>query len=225
MKPGWVAFVLAAVAACAGPRELTKPNDSSAAEHHRAANREGELAAREADRYLSRSLSPGSPPPAPVPRNDFKRTVPMDDLPAGPLAEAEKHRALARRHEAAARYLEENEEAECRGVPRAARAACPLLGAVDRVEDVRGGIRFSFSAATPVEAVLARMRCHYAYQQARAFAGSESCPLYGRAVDIRRGLDPLAIEITTSDSSAVGARRRHAREEVGFVPVLGDAAR
>jgi hypothetical protein len=91
------------------------------------------------------------------------------------------------------------------------------LGAVDRVEDIANGVRLRFAAGMPVEAVFFRVRCHYAYERARAFDGSESCPLYERGMEIRRGNDPMAIELTAEDSLTIRGIRASAREDAGLV--------
>lgn len=215
------AICLALVAtACGTGRPAIRPDDMSAAQHRDAASRESELACRIATAQLSQATRRSSPA-CRDPRTDYVRTAPLDNLPAGPLAEAEKHRALARRHAAVARYLEENESAECRGLATAERAECPLLGAVDRVEDVAGGVRLHFSAGTWIEGTVSRMRCHQAYARARALQIDDACPLYARRVDIRSGRDPLAVEITTADPTRVAEVRRLSREDAGFAPPVG----
>jgi hypothetical protein len=213
----WLTPLVVAAVSCAGSAPTTKPDAMRATEHHAAAEREGELAQAEAARYLSGGAGPSAIQPKATSHDDYTRTVPVDNLPEGPLAEAEKHRRLARQHEASARYLREYEEAECRGVPAPDRAACPLLGAVDRVENISNGVRLGFAAGMPVEAVFSRMRCHYAYERARAFDGSESCPLYARGMEIRRGIDPMAIELTAEDSVTIRRIRASAREDAGLV--------
>lgn len=129
---------------------------------------------------------------------------------------ADDHRAHARQHEKAAQALERFEAAECIGFPPVARAACPLLRRVSRIDDIGGGVRVTFAPGAPVHAVFAHMRCHYAYARARAFEEVVACPLYIRGVDIRRAKDPLAIDITHADGRLVDELRVRARQEAVY---------
>jgi hypothetical protein len=201
---GAVALVLAS---CADTSPAVRPDDMSAAEHHAAAQREGAAARRDEARV--EQDSPGS-------ERDYLTTVPISDPTQGPLAEAEKHREHARQHERAAQFLEQFEEVECRHFSPRTRAACPLLGPVVRIDDIEGGVSVLFKPGIPVDAVVAHMRCHYAFARARGFDPSVSCPLYLRGIEIRRAIDPMAVEIVSSDPRAVREIRRRAREEAVF---------
>jgi hypothetical protein len=134
----------------------------------------------------------------------------------GQLARVDEHRVHARAHERAAEALERFEDSACLNFPPATRAACPLIGPVAHVDDVAGGVRVRFVPGTRVDAVLAHMRCHYAYARARAFAEAASCPLYMRGIDIKQGKDPLAIEITTGEADQVAELRARSREEAVY---------
>ena len=137
------------------------------------------------------------------------------------LWRADDHRAHARQHEKAAQALERFEAAECIGFPPVARAACPLLRRVTRIDDIGGGVRVTFAPGAPVHAVFAHMRCHYAFARARAFEEAVSCPLYIRGVDIKRATDPLAIEITHADGRHVDELRVRARQEAVYASGSG----
>ena len=100
-------------------------------------------------------------------------------------------------------------------------AVAPLLRRVSRIDDIGGGVRVTFAPGTPVHAVFAHMRCHYAYARARAFDGVVSCPLYIRGVDIKRATDPLAIEITHADRQHVDELRVRARQEAVYASGSG----
>jgi hypothetical protein len=200
--------VAVVVASCADTSPVVRPDDMSAAEHHAAAQREGAEAHR--DEAL---VDPNSP----ARDRDYLYTVPVSTPTEGPLADAEKHRQHARQHERAAEFLEQFEEVECRQFSPRTRAACPLLGPVVRIDDIEGGVSVLFKPGTPIDAVLAHMRCHYAFARARAFDQSASCPLYLRGIEIRRALNPMAIEILSSDPNVARDVRRRAREEAVFV--------
>lgn len=119
----------------------------------------------------------------------------------------------AQQHLAAAAYLEAFEQAECKNLPPATRAACPLLGPVTRIADVAGGVRVWFADRTPVDTILAHMRCHLAYAQTAGFEAATACPLYVRGIEIIRASDPRAIDILSKDASVVAEIRKRAREE------------
>ncbi len=207
-------ILIAATVGCGAGAPAVKPDDMGAAEHRQQATQERAEAAEHARRY-----DPGA-----------ARPVPMTPISTGAdgtylfptsiynptethLSEADRHRAHARQHEKAAQALERFEEAECHAFPPSSRAACPLLAPVTRVDDVDGGVRVTLLRGARVDAVVAHMRCHYAYARARGFDARVSCPLYMPGVDIRASRDGAAVEITTADPKAVAELRGRAREE------------
>ena len=208
-------MALALGLACSASNPSVKPDDTSAAAHRAEAQHESEVAAKETALYKPQAVQP-SPFGDPLGK-DYLYSVPLYNPTEGHLSEAEMHRAHARQHEAAARYLERFEEAECRDFPPSTRAACPLLGPVVRLEDIPGGVRATLTQGARVDAVLAHMRCHYAYARARGFDDKVDCPLYVKGIEIRKGLDPLAIEIVGPDAATVRLVREHAREEATFI--------
>ena len=214
---GWLSAA-ALLISCAESSPAVKADDMSAAQHHEQAEREAAAAQREAGRY---DPSAGRPSPFGDPLGkDYLYAVTVYNPTEGHLAEAEKHRTHARQHERAAQFLERFEEAECADFPAATRAACPLLGPVVRIDDVDGGVRMRFKDGVRVDAVVAHMRCHYAFARARAFEPSSSCPLYVRGIEIRRALEPTGVEIVAGDpklSKVVREIRKRSREEAVFV--------
>jgi hypothetical protein len=88
---------------------------------------------------------------------------------------------------------------------------------VVRIDDIADGVRVTFKAGVPVDAVLAHMRCHFAYARARGFAEVAGCPLYLRGIDIRRARDPMAVEIVSADGEVAAEVRARSREEAVFV--------
>jgi hypothetical protein len=202
-------------ASCADTGPTVKPDEMSAARHREEAAREATLARREGELYRPEAARP-SPFGDPLAK-DYLYTVPLYNPTEGHVAEAEKHRQHARQHEASASYLERFEEVECRHFPPASRAACPLLGPVVRIDDIEGGVRVTFKEGTRVDAVIAHMRCHYAFARARAFGEAAGCPLYLRGIEIRDALDPMAVEIVSGDTKVAGEIRTRSREEAVFV--------
>src|SRR5205823_4680727 len=71
------------------------------------------------------------------------------------LHEASTLGAHARAHEAAAVALEKFEADECRMFSPKVRAACPVAGPIQRVEEIPGGVRYVIAADAPVDAVVA----------------------------------------------------------------------
>ena len=194
------AAALLLLSGCAG-HELVRADDMTATQHRLAAQQENEAAAKAA----------GSGPSAPA----------AD--PAGYDWNAERRRAAegrrehARQHAAAAEFLEQFEDRECRHIPAASRAACPLLGPVIRIDDVPGGIRATFADARRVPTAIAEMRCHYAYARSRHFDEAIGCPLYVQGVEVRQALDPRVIEVVSRDEKISRSIRERGRQQAVFV--------
>jgi hypothetical protein len=219
-------FLVLATAAggCGTGREGVKPDDMSAAQHRDEAAREQHAAAEHAKDYDPHATVPSPYRPdgtTATGSSDYTFPLSVYNPTEVQLRHADEHRAHARQHEKAAQALEHFEAAECRGFPPSARAACPLLRPVTQIDDIGGGVRVTFAAGTPVHAVLAHMRCHYAYARARAFAEATSCPLYVRGIEIKPAKEPLAIEITTPDWQQVDSLRVRTREEAVYVRRTG----
>jgi TusA-related sulfurtransferase len=120
-------------------------------------------------------------------------------------------------HSSAALQMERFESTECGGIAPRARAACPLLGPVTAMSDIPAGVRVEFVGSVSLDAVLAGMRCHYSFAQARGFTDEASaCPLYVRGLHVARSADAKAIDITIAPPSKVGDIRRRVREEAVF---------
>jgi len=199
LVPIWSAAALLLLSGCAG-HELVRADDMTATQHRLAAQQHNEAAAKAA----------GSGPAV--------RAVDPDgyDWNAERQRDVERRREHARQHEAAAAFLEEFEDRECRHVAPGSRAACPLLGPLVRIEDVPGGIRATFADARRVPTSIAEMRCHYAYARARHFDEAIGCPLYVQAIVIRQGLDPRAIEIVARDEKTARLIRDRGRQQAIF---------
>jgi len=197
--------VLSAVAAvllsgCAG-HELVRADEMSAMQHQLEAQREREVADKEA----------GADPAAPAAQPG------SHDWNAERRRQAERRREHSRQHAAAAEFLEQFEARECRHVPAASRAACPLLGPVVRIDDVPGGIRATFADPERVPTVIAEMRCHYAYARSHNFDETIGCPLYVRGIEVRQAIDPRAIEIVSRDERTSRLLRERGRQQAVFI--------
>ncbi len=185
---------------CAG-QELVRGDDMSATQHRLEAQREAAAAEK------AGAAGPAAPVADPA----------GYDWNAERRREAESRREHARQHAAAAEFLEQFEDRECRHIPAASRAACPLLGPVVRIDDVPGGIRATFADAKRVPTAIAEMRCHYAYARSRHFDEAIGCPLYVQGVEVRQALDPRAIEIVSRDENIGRLIRERGRQQAVFV--------
>jgi hypothetical protein len=173
------------LAACATTRT------PSVEDHRAAAERE-----REAANEAEQSYAPG---PSWTPREPSMRGSPIVDLLAGDWA-VQRHVRHAFEHDRAAEELERFEAEECRAIPSAARAACPLLAGVVSVEELTDGVRLGLAGGSDVAGLATRMRCHLAFARARGFAPEATCALYLRGVSVRS--DGQTIELI-ADSHAV----------------------
>jgi hypothetical protein len=128
------------------------------------------------------------------------------------LRESDKLSAHARAHEAAAAQLEKFEAEECREFLPKVRAACPVAGPIAKIEDIATGVRFVLSDGAPTDAVLAHMRCHFAWARTRGFEKLPGCPIYIKGIAIKASSDGRSIEVTAGDKATIGdlQRRSHA---------------
>jgi hypothetical protein len=209
-----VAMILLA-GACGGTAPDVRPDEMSAAQHREEARRNVQAAETHERRYEPTGLEVPALADYHVPI--YKFTIGVYNPTEWHLAEAERLRQHAAQHRKAAKRLEQFEASECKEFPPAARAACPLLGPVVKIEDIPGGIRAIFAAGTRVDAIVAHMRCHFAYAQARGFADTAACPLYLRGIEIRRAADPQTVEIVSQDPAAAEEVRRRSREEAVYL--------
>jgi hypothetical protein len=132
-----------------------------------------------------------------------------------PEGSTDAHRTDASEHEAAAEVLARFEAAECGGLPERSRAACPSLGPVAKIADVPWGVRVTFAPGTRVDAVVAHMRCHYAFARARGFDARASCPLYMPGLHIQQA-GTLTVQLEAPDRGHVEELRSRSREEAVY---------
>jgi hypothetical protein len=203
-----LAALCSVAAACATSGGSVPPEESSAEGHRQEAERE-----RETARNLEREAA--QRPWQNDPSYDPDRARNLGIEPANDrMDEAERRRVHARAHEAAAESLERFEADACAGVDPQERAACPLLGPVTAIRDIRGGVRVELALGTPVAALVAGMRCHHAFARTRGFdPAAASCPLYIPGIRIRQSADGKAVEILGSTLATVDDLRKRARQD------------
>ena len=201
--------------ACGGGSQSVRPDDMSAAQHREEAARETQQAQAHERKYEPAAVD--LPQPADANGAIYNFSAGSYNPTEWHLNEATRLRQHAQQHRKAAKLLERFEDTSCRQFPPSTRAACPLLGPVTKIDDIPGGIRATFAAGTRIDAVVAHMRCHYAYAQVRGFAEAVTCPLYVRGIEIRRGEDPLAVEIVSKEATVSDEIRARSREEAVFL--------
>lgn len=134
------------------------------------------------------------------------------DPTAGHRREARRLRDLAREHRVAADALVAFEAVECVEVPRSERAACPLLGVVEAVQRIEGGVGLELSANTDVSRVAARARCHVAFGRRQGREGMSSCPLYVEGTEVE--LEGRRLILRAREPSAAEELHRRAARHV-----------
>jgi hypothetical protein len=129
------------------------------------------------------------------------------------LHEADRLSAHARAHEKAAAELEKFEMEECHAFTPKVRAACPVGGPVTRVDDLPDGVRFVLADNAPIDAVVAHMKCHFAWARTRGFADLPGCPVYIKGIEIRLSADGKSVEVTARDRAVAAELKRRSHEE------------
>ena len=133
------AATAAAAAACAAETQTVRPDEASAAQHRQEAARERTIADNLQAKVVPATGGLPNPYRDPITREPDPFYGPtIYDPTEGYLDAVNRHREHARQHLAAARALEAFEQVQCRDFPPAARAACPLLGAVGGEPPHRG---------------------------------------------------------------------------------------
>lgn len=197
-----LAICTSLLAACGGSQG-THPDDMSAEEHRQAAAEEdSEAAAHESEYDPNRAAQTTAQADMVFGLGDYNPT-------AGHLAIASEHEELAAEHRAAAAALETFEEEQCARFPPESRAACPLLGQVESIEDVDGGVRLSLAEGVNEPAMVEHLRCHLAFARAQGREGMDHCPLYVSGAQVRT--DSGVTLTTDAGDEAVTELRRRAR--------------
>jgi hypothetical protein len=192
-------ILLAMASGCAHWDFLTQ------SEHRAAAATEERKAEEERQQYVPQAADPDLHAP-------YNPT-------ADHLRVAEAHLRVAHQHTQAALQEQRFEDEACASLSTQARASCPLVsGAVQTVEEIRGGVRLHLKPGSNGAELIARMRCHLAFARARGFEGLSGCPLYYRSAGVDLvGLGEV-IEVRATETAAAAAIRRDAREIFASLP-------
>ena len=124
-----------------------------------------------------------------------------------------QHTKHAKQHEQTAQLLATFEEAECARSPEQDRAACPILVAVRRVENIRTGVRLYLVPGVDTQQVVNHMRCHHAFGRVHGFHEMDACPLYLPQLQMRQ-VGPGVIELTGRGVNRVEEIQRRSHEHV-----------
>lgn len=213
MKTSRIAAALAA-GALALSCSHTRPEEMSAEAHRAEAAKHAKNARQEESK-----VNPNQPPPPPPPSGTIGNgPIPLGELWAyDPNAyhkyNAELEREHAQEHLRAAQALEGFEAKACEGIPKEQRAACPLLTPfVSAVQETQRGVIFHLKSADETGPLMKRMKCHWAFAQARAFDQKIACPLYERNVEIHAGKDPATIAVEGKTPAAAAHVRADLRQ-------------
>ncbi len=212
-----IVSLIGAGTGCGQSSQAVKAPDQSADSYHQQAARESAASRRE---FVAASGAPAPNLNASGGNNPqgYYFDLNVYNTRDQHLARARELSEHARQHEALAAKLEAFEETECKEFPPATRAACPLLGPVKTLVDTPNGVKVEFTPGTRVDAVVAHMRCHLAFAQARGFdSSSAACPLYIRGIEIRPGADPNVIEVVSGDPRVAHEIQARSRAEAVLV--------
>lgn len=118
---------------------------------------------------------------------------------------AQRHDKTATAHAEAAAALRSFEEGECKGFAPDVREACPLLGQVQRVDEIEGGVRVVSKDGINVAAWQAHIACHVAFAKARGGDGMAMCPLMVKGLTATPS--GPAMDLTVDDKGSVSRLR------------------
>jgi hypothetical protein len=203
-----VMSTLAGIVGCASTPGA-RPDDMSAVEHRQRAAEEE----READEHAANFDPNAAPEPGYVGGSKFWDVILYNPTRVH-ISDAATHKKHAEDHLAAAVTLEKFEQAECQSFPAETRKACPLLGTVESVEDVDGGVTLKLSSSIDTQASLAHVRCHLAFAAKEGRQGMDECPLYLPGVKASAEGNSHVLELKTDAEAGVSELRKRAREHV-----------
>jgi hypothetical protein len=130
------------------------------------------------------------------------------------MVAADREMQQAADHLRAARALENFEDKRCASIPKAERAACPLLASsVSEVAEVENGVRLLFKPSVDVVDTYRRLDCHLAYSMAQGFV-RPSCPLFVKGMNVALSNDkqPAFIEMASKDGKVANELKEQARK-------------
>lgn len=201
----------------------TRPDDMSVEEHRKAAREHYSESRRHDDKYDSKKNIPAGSTRDGFELGGYGPYRPGDNEARSRggfnpterhLGHASTHERHAQDHLAAAKALETFEESQCRSVLPETRGDCPLLGSLESVTDIPGGIRISFAEGLDVNAAAAHMRCHTAFARTVGHEGMDSCPLYLDGIDVNVAGAGQEVDLTADTDSVVRSLRQKTREHL-----------
>jgi hypothetical protein len=196
-------------AACSSSGKSVRPDDMSAEAHRQEAARamqEANVETKAVSAPPNLTLSPNGNPEG--------YYAPVNPSGQNSDARAQRLQRHAQQHLTAAATLESFEDSECKSIPPASRAACPLLGPAVAVEMVNRGVRVRFSETANVPRIVTQMRCHLAYARTRGFDRVTTCALYLRGVEVVAGTDGRTVDLLGHDPTVVAAIQERTSDEV-----------
>jgi hypothetical protein len=228
LRRGWISiFLLLLSGGCSQFGSGTEPDAMSAEAHEHASSQHIEKALEHEQRYRPDVEVPRSSDRSDDPEfsdyysasdtnyfNDYHWGADTYNSTERHLRHGERHRLHADAHEGAARELKTYEELQCGAFPVETRQLCPLLGQVESVEDVPGGVRIRFSEGVDVNAAVAHMRCHLAFARSKGRSGMDSCPLYLAGIEISRAAARPEVDLLADDASTLELLRQRVRAHV-----------
>ena len=118
------------------------------------------------------------------------------------LDAAAQHERLAKAHERAAAKLAAFEDQACKPFSAAVRAACPVLGAINRIQPLTDGARVELVNVAEADAVAQHIRCHIAFGDAHGEDAVDGCPLYIKGLKVKAKDGALLFTTTSASDTA-----------------------
>ena len=209
-------LALPLLGACTTVSPGSRPDDMSAARHRTVATKHDQKARSHrsqydpnAERRTTAGLTTGGLGAGGV-EDDFSTSYNPTD---GHLSRSKEHAEHARQHRAAAQKLEGFEQESCKAFSAAQRPICPLLGKVAGVVNTPKGVRIDLAKGAPRDAMLAHMKCHYAFGRKAGRVGMDACPLYLKGLQIQP-VGARSIQITSDDPAVVPKLRQRSKQHV-----------
>lgn len=210
MKRMFFAALLAVGCAHTQPEEMTVDQHRAEAQRHTAAAKQ-----EEAQFQSGATMQMPSRTPFNEGSGDWVAYNPTEHH----LDKADRELRAAAAHLASANRLETFEDAACAKIPKAERAACPLLASwVAQVQETRVGVNLVLKGTADGADIDRRLNCHLAYAHATGF-DRPSCPLFVKGMTIRLAQAGV-IELAGKDPDVARAIQAEARKLfTGAAPV------
>lgn len=202
-------FAVLLVSACSSRAPGTKPDDMSVDEHREEAEKHQKMSSEHQAKYDPNSVHVRQDAPGAAFSDAY--TLEVYNPTKHHSQSAKKHGRHAEQHREAAQDLLAYEEQYCAKFPEETRTECPLMGRIESIEEIEGGVRITFHEATPIQATVDHMRCHFAFARTEGYQGMQTCPLYLEGVSVEPQDDGRSVELTTDKPEDVGSLRKRTR--------------